>query len=56
MANQKLNFKTEKDLKEAILQEKSKGIPDFEMARNTELHLDILSDLLLKHKVLILVR
>ena len=33
MANKKANFKTEKELQEAILQEKSKGTPDLEIGQ-----------------------
>jgi hypothetical protein len=33
MANQKINFKTEKELQEAILQEKARGTPDLEIGR-----------------------
>ena len=31
MTNQKVNFKTERELQEAILQEKVKGTPDLEI-------------------------
>jgi len=33
MSNQKINFKTEKELREAILQEKIKGTPDLEIGQ-----------------------
>ena len=33
MANQKVGFKTEKELKEAILQEKARGTPDLEIGQ-----------------------
>jgi len=33
MANQKVNFKTERELQEAILQEKAKGTPDLEIGQ-----------------------
>ena len=33
MANQKVSFKTEKELQEAILQEKARGIPDLEIGQ-----------------------
>lgn len=33
MANQKIKFKTEKELQEAILQEKAIGTPDLEIGQ-----------------------
>ena len=33
MSNQKLNFKTEKELQKAILQEKTRGTPDIEIGQ-----------------------
>jgi hypothetical protein len=33
MVNQKLGFKTEEELQEAILQEKARGTPDVEIGR-----------------------
>ena len=33
MANQNVNFKTEKDLQETIFQEKAKGTPDLEIGQ-----------------------
>jgi hypothetical protein len=33
MAYQKVNFKTEKELQEAILEEKTKGTPDLEIGQ-----------------------
>jgi hypothetical protein len=33
MANQKVSFKTEKELQEAILQEKARGTPDLEIGK-----------------------
>ncbi|HPU30627.1 MAG TPA: hypothetical protein PLM71_09955, partial [Syntrophorhabdaceae bacterium] len=33
MCGQKINFKTEKELQEAIIQEKSKGTPDIEIGQ-----------------------
>jgi hypothetical protein len=33
MANQKVDFKTEEELKKAILQEKARGIPDIEIGQ-----------------------
>jgi hypothetical protein len=33
MSNQKISFKTKKELREAILQEKAKGTPDIEIGQ-----------------------
>ncbi|MBM3702423.1 MAG: hypothetical protein FJW63_05465 [Actinobacteria bacterium] len=33
MSNQKVSFKTEKELQEAILQEKARGTPDLEIGQ-----------------------
>ncbi|MEA2006420.1 MAG: hypothetical protein U9O50_09230 [Acidobacteriota bacterium] len=33
MSNQKVSFKTEEELKKAILQEKAKGTPDLEIGQ-----------------------
>ncbi len=36
MSNQKISFKTEKKLQEAILQEKARGTPDIEIGQKYE--------------------
>ncbi|MBT9131723.1 MAG: hypothetical protein DDT33_00217 [Firmicutes bacterium] len=36
MSNQKISFKTEKELQEAILQEKTRRTPDIEIGQKNE--------------------
>jgi len=40
MTDQKANFKTEKELQEAILQEKAKGTPDIVISQSIAVNLE----------------